>query len=228
MQQQKYSWGGYRPGSGRRPKGDVSGVSHHTRAEISSRNPVCITLRTKPELGNLRRKKLHDAVCGALIEGCDTGTFRICQYSVQKNGILLLAEAKDRVSLSRGMQGVNVRIAKALNRLWDRNGSVFADRYETQVLKSGQQVRAALVYILNNFRLESKSDKNSVDQFSSATYFDGWDNPPSKMAEKLDPAPVVAPRTALLKTSWRKYGLLKVEEVPKKNDNKKSSTSRTS
>ena len=47
---QKYSWGGYRPGSGRRPKGEVSGVSHHTRGEVSARAPRAISRPTHDRL----------------------------------------------------------------------------------------------------------------------------------------------------------------------------------
>lgn len=211
---QKYSWGGYRPGSGRRPKGEVSGVSHHTRGDVSSRHPVRVTLRTKSELGNLRKKRVHGVIRGALGEGCDIGSFRICHYALQPNGILLIVEADDRTALSRGMQGVNVRIAKGLNRLWERNGSVFSDRYETEVLKTSQAVHDALRDVLNNGRLHENIPQGEVDPFSSGAYFDGWAHPP----RPLDPAsgvpPVARPRSAALKTAWRKHGLLDINEVP--------------
>lgn len=212
---QKYSWGGYRPGSGRRPKGEVSGVSHHTRPEVSSRHPVRVDLRTKSELGNLRKKRIHEIVRGALIEGCDTGPFRICHYALQRHGLLLLVEASDRVALSRGMQGVNVRIAKGLNRIWERNGSVFTDRYDTHVLKNGQTVRDHLSFVLNNARLHERLGKDQVDPYSSAAYFDGWQSRPRSLPAPTEPAPVAKPRTTLLKSGWRKHGLIDANEVPR-------------
>jgi putative transposase len=212
---QKYSWGGYRPGSGRRPKGEVSGVSHHTRGDVSSRNPVLVTLRTKIELGSLRKKRIHGVIRGALAEGCDIGPFRICHYAVQPNGVLLIVEAEDRAALSRGMQGVNVRIAKSLNRLWERNGSVFSDRYETVVLKGSQAVRDTLCHVLNNARLHENIPRDEADPFSSAAYFDGWKHPPRSLDPVSGVPPVAKPRSAALKSGWRKHGLLDVNEVPR-------------
>jgi hypothetical protein len=45
----------------------------------------------------------------------------------------LLVEAQDRASLARGLQGLLIRIAKALNNLWQRHGKVFADRYHDRI-----------------------------------------------------------------------------------------------
>lgn len=211
----KYSWGGYRPGSGRRPKGEVSGVSHHTRADVSSRYPVRVALKIKPELGNLRKKRVHAVIRDALSEGCDINGFRICHYAVQPLGVVLIVEADDRASLSRGMQGVNVRIAKSLNRLWERNGSVFADRYETEILKSSQAVRDTLCYVLNGARLHDSVARDEADPFSSAPYFDGWKAEPRRMDSAEGVAPVARPRSALLKSAWRKHGLIDVNETPR-------------
>lgn len=189
-------------------------MSHHTREILSSRHPVLITLRTKPELGSLRRPRVHAVIRGALIECCDGGAFRICHYALQKHGILLLIEARDRQALSRGMQGVNVRMAKALNRLWQRNGSVFSDRYETDVIKTGQRGREVLCHLLNHARLGGRMPAGELDPFSSAIYFDGWKNLPAPAPRPPGGAPVARPRTSLLKTEWRKHGLIDVNEVP--------------
>lgn len=211
---EKFSWGGYRPGSGRRPRGEVAGVSHHTRAPLSSRHPVLVTMRTKPALGSLRRKRVHAVIRGALVAGCDAGPFRICHYALMRHGILLLVEARDQDALSRGMQGINVRVAKGLNRLWERNGSVFSDRYETAVLDSGRRVRDGLCYVLGQARRRERLAPGRLDPYSSAVYFDGWKDLAGPAARPGGPAPVAPPRTRLLKSGWRKYGLLGVDEVP--------------
>jgi hypothetical protein len=182
---------------------------------VSSRHPVLVTMRTKPELGNLRRKRIHAVIRGALSEGCDTGPFRICHYALQRHGLLLLVEAHDRTALSRGMQGINVRMAKALNRLWERNGSVFADRYGTTVLHTGKQVRDTLCYLLNQARLHERLARGRLDPFSSAAYFDGWKDLDAPVPIPAGPAPVAAPRTGLLRSGWRRHGLLGVDEVPR-------------
>lgn len=208
----KYSWGGYRPGSGRRPKGAVSGVPHHKRGDISARHPILVTLRVKKELGSLRNKKVHDVVRECLLSSRDDGLFRVCHYSVQRHHIHLLVEAADRVVLGRGIQGISVRIAKSLNRLWGRKGSVFADRYELQVLDQGRKVRRALLMVLLGFRRDRGGRASRLDPYSSAVYFDGWRDvsptPPRGMA------PVERPRTNLLRKTWRRAGLISMDDTP--------------
>jgi len=49
------------------------------------------------------------------------------------------------------MQGLGVRIAKALNRVMGRNGGVFADHYHARILRAPTQVANALEYVLMNF-----------------------------------------------------------------------------
>jgi hypothetical protein len=44
----------------------------------------------------------------------------------------LIVEAEGRDALSRGMKGLAVRVAIALNRSIGRRGTVFADRYHAQ------------------------------------------------------------------------------------------------
>jgi hypothetical protein len=71
---------------------------------------------------------------------------------VQRDHLHLIVEAEDTRSLSRAMQGLSVRIAKALNRALGRKGKVFADRFHDRVLTSPKQVRHALAYVLCNAR----------------------------------------------------------------------------
>ena len=47
----------------------------------------------------------------------------------------LIVEGDCRTSLSRGLQGLAVRMARALNRHWKRFGSVFADRFHDRILR---------------------------------------------------------------------------------------------
>jgi hypothetical protein len=53
--------------------------------------------------------------------------FRLVHYSLQGSHAHFLVEADDARALARGMQGLKVRVAKALNRLMSRRGKVFAD-----------------------------------------------------------------------------------------------------
>jgi len=54
-------------------------------------------------------------------------------------------EADKPTRLARGLQGLAVRAAKAVNRVLHRHGAVWAERYHARVLKTPREVRNALV-----------------------------------------------------------------------------------
>ena len=100
---------------------------------------------------------------------------RIIHDSVQGNHLHLIVEAEDQAALSRGMQGLAIRLARRLNALARRHGPVFVDRYHSHPLKTPREVRNALVYVLANFRKHSqKTRAPGVDPFSSGAWFEGW------------------------------------------------------
>jgi len=65
-----------------------------------------------------------------------------------------------------GMQGLCIRIAKALNAMMRRSGRVFADHYHSRLLRSPTEVARAIRYVLNNHR--HHHGERGVDRFSSA------------------------------------------------------------
>jgi putative transposase len=71
---------------------------------------------------------------------------------VQGNHVHLLVEAKDEKALSRGMNGLGVRVAKRLNRVMRRAGKVLEDRYHAHILRTPTEVRRARAYLLQNAR----------------------------------------------------------------------------
>jgi hypothetical protein len=113
----------------------------------------------------------------------------------------------NRRALSRGVQGLSVRIARALNRRMQRRGKVFADRYHHRVLASPRQVRTALAYVLCNARKHGRAPaaRGWTDPFSSARWFDGWRGgvaePPASDCKAVSTA-----RTWLLRAGWRRSG----------------------
>ncbi|MCU0867701.1 MAG: hypothetical protein MUC36_28285, partial [Planctomycetes bacterium] len=143
--------GGARPGSGRKPKiPGQPGVDHRPRAPLAQRFPVHVTLKLRSGLPRLRSKPAYDALRAAFAAGCArnlSGQFRLCHYAVLNDHLHLICEAAGRQALSRGLQGLLIRIARALNKLWSRRGSVFADRYHDHILKSPREVRNALRYV---------------------------------------------------------------------------------
>jgi hypothetical protein len=63
------------------------------------------------------------------------GRFRLVHTSIQANHLHMIVEASDRGALSRALNGLLVRVAKGLNKLWGRAGKVFSDRYHDNVLR---------------------------------------------------------------------------------------------
>jgi hypothetical protein len=109
------------------------------------------------------------------------------------------------------MQGLLVRIARALNRLLDRAGKVFADRYHARALRTPREVRAALVYVLQNARKHGVA-LAGIDPCSSGAAFDGW----ARVTEPVaPPRPIVcAARSWLLRIGWRRWGAIATDEAP--------------
>ncbi|HVS09262.1 MAG TPA: transposase [Planctomycetota bacterium] len=204
-------WGGARKGAGRKPKGERAMVSHRTRAALASRYPVHVTMRLRSGLPSLRRASELRALCAAFEAGSERFGFRLNQYSVQATHLHLIVEAPDRRALSRGVQGLAVRVARRLNRLWTRKGKVFADHYHDRILRTPKEVRNALGYVLNNAKRHGIFHAG-VDGFSSGRWFDGWrDALPSASAPPI----VVKARTWLQTIGWRRWGLISLDEVPR-------------
>jgi putative transposase len=143
------TWGGKRKGAGRKPSGERAGVPHLSRPRLR-RMPVHVTLRMRKDVWNLRTRRCFTALQRAFLNGADKLGFHLVHYSVQGNHIHLLVEVEDERALFRGMTGLTVRIARALNRVMGRKGKVLADRYHAHVLRTPTEVRHAQNYLLNN------------------------------------------------------------------------------
>jgi len=81
------------------------------------------------------------------------------------------------VRLARGMQGLGVRLARALNRVMGRGGRVIGDRYHAHILRTPSEVKRARFYLMTN--AHHHYGQATRDRFASV-------------------APLVAPRTWLL------------------------------
>ena len=92
---------------------------------------------------------------------------RLIEFSVLGNHLHLIVEADDTESLSRGMQGLGVRIAKALNRVMGARGRVFADHYHARLLRTPTELVNAIAYVLGN-SAHHYGGESGGDPFSSA------------------------------------------------------------
>jgi REP element-mobilizing transposase RayT len=213
------TWGGKRKGAGRKA-GPKPKVRHRARPELEPKTPVHVTLRLRPEIARLRRRDQYRAVRQALALTAHGDTCRICQYSVQGNHLHLIVEPDGKAGLASGMISFQTSCARRLNRLVDRKGPVFADRYHARYLTSRAQVRRALAYVLNNWRRHGEHRQHPdwrTDPFSSADFFDGWTDHAARRPWWLAPEdtpPVADARFWLLTEGWRKYGTIATREVP--------------
>ena len=64
------------------------------------------------------------------------------------------------------MNGLGVRVAKGLNRVMRRHGSVLDDRYHAHILRTPTEARRARAYLLQNAR--KHYGLRSADPFTSA------------------------------------------------------------
>lgn len=138
--------------------------------------------------------------------------FRVTEFSVQSNHVHLVVEARDGTILSRGMQGLAVRLARAINGLLATRGKVWRERFHARELRTPTEVRNALVYVLMNARKHGARLRDGVDPFSSAPWFDGFSSRPQR---EIGECPVSAARTWLGGTGWRRRGLLRPDERPR-------------
>ena len=205
------SHGGRRKGAGRKPNGDRALVSHKTRAKKKRTDPLHVTARIAEGLPSLRSAEAMQVICRAFGAARDRNGMRLIHYSVQCDHLHFLVEADDRDSVARGMNGLLVRIARGLNKLWGRKGKVFPDRYHDEVISTPLQARNALRYVLQNGKKHGCTPRGRIDHCSSGVAFDGWAQP-SIAPRLLDT--VVSPTAWLLRTGWRRHGLIGIDEVP--------------
>jgi hypothetical protein len=125
----------------------------------------------------------------------------------------LLVEAEGTSHFRSGVQGMAIRIARAVNRALGRRGRVWGDRYHARMLRTPREVRRALVYVLANWRKHLPGARG-LDPCSSAAWFEGWRRLRSTVEGT---GPVRAARTWLARVGWRRYGLIDIAEAPRSN-----------
>lgn len=211
-------WGGRRPGAGRKP-GRIRRDPHRRRPALAGRHPCHVTLRVRRDVPSLRRTRLVNELEASFRRACERGRFRLVQYSIQTNHVHMIVEAATASDLASGMKSLGSRLARAVNRVFSRRGSVLADRFHARVLRTPREVRNALAYVLLNARRHAAklgrllSESPGVDRASSGRWFDGWRRTPTRSGTS-DPPAVAAARTWLLRIGWRRAGLIGTSEVP--------------
>ena len=215
LELRRRSHGGRRAGAGR-PKTGTDRMPHVRREALASRFPVHITLKIREDAPRLRSPESRRVLIECLYAGCERLGVRVVEYSIQSNHIHLICEALSAQALTRGVMGLEIRMARALNRAHGRKGPIWADRYHASILRTPKQVRNCLVYVLGNFKHHRARYRGAMllDLSSSAPWFDGYREKLIPVTEGAD-VPTAKARTWLLTVGWRKRGLISVGEDPK-------------
>jgi hypothetical protein len=160
----------------------------------------------------------------SLARACERGEFRVAHYSLQRDHVHMIVEARGKHALARGMKSVGARLARAANRVFSRSGPVLDGRFHHRVLRTPREVRNALAYVLLNARrhfAKARAGRRPpvrLDRASSGRWFDGWKRAwGSRLGAEAPDAPrrEVAPaRTWLLRVGWRRHGLVDPSELP--------------
>jgi REP element-mobilizing transposase RayT len=193
-------------------------VAHRPRPELPSKTPVHVTLRLVEGVPSLRRARPVKYV-RRCIQLAHKDGFRVVEFSVQSNHVHLLIEAANGRALSRGMQGLKVRLARRLNALFGRRGTPFTDRYHARPITSPRQARHCLGHVLGNVRKHAAEHgrtlaRNWVDPFSSAPTFEGWACSTVTSAGATQPGITRRAEFWLLRVGWARYGPLDPNAVP--------------
>jgi putative transposase len=212
--------GGVRPGAGRKRVAKEQMVDHRTRSKHTAAHPVLVTVKLREHLPALRQKAERQTLWTHFSRGKDRFGFRLLHFAILNDHLHFLVEARDRDALTRGLQGLLIRVARGLNKLWGRKGKVFRDRYHDSELTTPRAVRNALVYVLGNGRKHRAEGRaiaafDGPDRFTSAPWFDGFVESITIRGLDRCPLPVVVPRTWLAGVGWRKHGRIGCEEMPR-------------
>ncbi len=166
-------------------------------------------MRAREGLPSFRSDQLLLEAMLSSIAASQKDAFRVVHFSIQSNHLHLIVEATNENALSRGMQGLSIRMARAAHRALGHGGTVFEDRYHAHQLRTPRETRAALLYVLQNWAKHGRG--GDYDPQSSALSFDGWAVPPP---EAGNGSIVAKGHTWLVTIGWRRYGLLQPDEKP--------------
>jgi putative transposase len=142
-------------------------VSHLRRPAFGKITPAHVTLRIANDIPSLRSSRRFALIRQCFAKARKNSGLRLIEFTVLSNHLHLIVEADDSKALSRGMQGLCVRLAQALNGALKRRGRVFADHFHSDLLRSPTRLVNAIRYVLGN--AEQHYGVPEADYFSSET-----------------------------------------------------------
>ena len=177
-------------------------VSHSSRPKFEKIMPAHVTLRIANDIPSLRSSRRFRLIRACFERARVRRGMRLVEFTVLSNHLHLIVEADSSTELSRGMQGLCVRLARALNQALERSGRVFADHFHLEILKSPTRLVNAIHYVLGN--AEHHYGEPGADFFSSE----------ARDAEEV----LVPPEGWLLRKGWLRapwHLLERLQRIPR-------------
>jgi len=144
---------------------------------------------------NLRSRRSFRVIERALYQGADRFELAVVRFSVQGNHIHLLCEARSNRALFRAIKGLEIRLAKGLNRMMGLSGRVLADRYHARLLRTPSEVRRVIAYIRDSARKHGAAWGEQRPP--------GWVDPYSSESPELK-VRLPEPKSWLLTVGWQR------------------------
>ena len=188
------------------------------RPKFKGVTPVHVTVRVRNGLRSLRSRALVREIKKSFAKAFERGDFRLLHYSIQSDHVHLIVEASDQDALGSGMKSINCRIARAVQRVFGVTDRIMLGSYHAHLLKTPQQVRRALAYVLMNVRKHwsqkhgEPPNRVQIDEASSARWFEGFTR--ELPADRTGEREVGHPRSWLLTLGWKQRGLINPAIIP--------------
>jgi REP-associated tyrosine transposase len=178
-----------------------------------------VTIRLRRGIPSLRQHCFVRPFRVSLSHACVRHGFRVIHYSIQRDHVHLLIEARNNDAIACGMKSVGARLGKLANRVFRRAGHVLDGRYHSRSITTPLDARRALAYVLLNARRHAWQRRRrlpspAIDPASSGIHFDGWVVRRPRTQSRDPPPPLAPPRTWLLAVGWRRHGLIHPAEIP--------------
>lgn len=204
-----FDHGGAREGAGR-PRGVRPNARHRPREQHRRAHPVHVTMRAREGLPSLREPVITQEVMRRIRAANASRRlrhlFRVVHFSIQDDHVHLVVEAESD-ALSRGMQGLAIRIARNVNALLGIRGGFWGDRFHARELTHPRSVRNALVYVLMNVKKHEPRWGDALDPCSSAPWF--------FTEHDTRDSPVRMSFTWLGSKGWCLHGPIRADERPR-------------
>jgi REP element-mobilizing transposase RayT len=140
-------------------------IYHRSRPNIPSKMPVHVTVKTnQKDIGSIRSKILYKEIRQAM-KRARYGGIRIIHFSVQKDHIHMIIEAASSILLGRAMRAMSISLSKRFTEVLGESVKALQNRYHLRLLKSFNQIKNAIFYVLNNGKKHLIAD--TIDFYSS-------------------------------------------------------------